>query len=148
MLIAAWETVAPLLQRESRECQTGSCHSRTAPARALGLVFVKPGESPPSLPHHPRVQAVCAAKGCPGRRGLSWQPHLVAQPRCVPTEIQTLRAQARTCTGHESLRVSALAISIPRGAQAQVKLSGFLYSGHSQLSSCEPGNVKSAAQVV
>lgn len=148
MLIAAWETAAPLLQRESRECQTGSCHSRTAPARALGLVFVKPGESPPSLPHHPRVQQVCAAKHCPSRRGLSWQPHLVAQPRCVPTEIQTLWAQARTCTGHDSLRVSALAVSVPWGAQAQVKLPGFLCAGHSQLSTCEPGNVKSAAQVV
>lgn len=37
---------------------------------------------------------------------------------------------------------------IPRGAQAQVKLSGFLGLGHSQLSSREPGNVEGAAPVI
>lgn len=90
-------------------------HARPPP------VSVKRGGSCPSGPCR-------AAAACLVSRGPSWQPHLVAQPRRVPTE--TRRKLAR-CAGLVSPVVSALPLRIPPAAQAQVNLPGFVCVGHS-----------------
>lgn len=104
------------------DCCTLHCRGKAAdvreaaavhaePTAVLWVVFLKQGEAPPSLPQCQNGQVHHAAAGYLNRHGLSWQPHLVAQTRCVPRKIQPSQAQAHTCAGHVSVSCGLTPVS-------------------------------------
>lgn len=114
----------------SRECQRQLSFTHS-PHTCPGFSLCKAGGITTLSARQPGVRAVRAACGLPGQAWAELTAPPCGAAAMCPTEIQPLWPQAHTCAGHVSLGVSALVISVPRGAQAQVKLSGFLCVGHS-----------------